>query len=114
MELNLEDLHVSITSRGAKHIASHLKLSPVISELILSDGSIQDGLLHIAEALQTNSSLTRLSLVNVELEITEQIDFALTKMLQVNKSVTYLKSSVQVVVLPMRKVGVLYYNYVTL
>ena len=54
----------SITGLGVKLIASHLKLSPAISELRIANGAIQsdqeDGLLHIATALQTNSSLTKL------------------------------------------------------
>ena len=87
---------VSITGHGTKHIASHLKESPTIIELRLSDGNIQsdgDGLLHIAEALQTNSSLIRLSLSFMQLQYTKQNGLALTKMLQVNKSLTHLNLS---------------------
>ena len=64
---------------------------------MLHEGAIQrdgDGLFHIAEALQTNTSLTKLSLINVDLEPSmEQNDFALNKMLQVNKSLEYLDLS---------------------
>ena len=80
---------LSITAQGAKCMASHLKLSPAISEFELYQGDIQwdeDGLFYIAEALQTNSSLTKLRLVSVYLEHTENNGSALIKMLQVNKS----------------------------
>ena len=89
----------SITGQGARHIASHLKQSPVISELKFtdSDDTIQsddeDGLLHVAEALQTNSSLTKLSLRNMKLQHKVLSGSALTKMLQVNNSLTHLDLS---------------------
>ena len=86
----------SITAQGTKLIATHLKLSPAISEFELYQGDIQwdeDGLFYIAEALQTNSSLTKLSLVNVNMEHTKQNGSALLKMLQVNKSLEYLNFS---------------------
>ena len=65
------------------------------SELVLSDGYIHsdDILLHIAEALQTNLSLTKLSLPNMMLLHTEQNGSALNKVLQVNKSLTHLDLS---------------------
>ena len=87
----------SITGKGVKLIAAHLKISLAISELVLYEGAIQrdkDGLLLIAEALQTNTSLTKLSLVNVNLHhSTEQNVSALIKMLRVNKSLEYLNLS---------------------
>ena len=81
-----------------KLIASHLELSPAISELRIANGAIQsdqeDGLLHIATALQTNSSLTKLSLLNMrDVRYTEKNISALVKMLQVNKSLQYLDLS---------------------
>ena len=88
----------SITGPGVvKLIASHLKLSPAISELRIANGAIQsdqeDGLLHIATALQTNSSLTKLSLLNMDVQYTIKNISALVKMLQVNKSLQYLELS---------------------
>ena len=89
----------SITGLGVKLIASHLELSPAISELRIANGAIQsdreDGLLHIATALQTNSSLTKLSLLNDVhgVQYTEKNISALIKMLQVNKSLQYLELS---------------------
>ena len=92
--LVLELYSPSITGQGAERIASHLKqFSSFISKLTLKDGNIQsdeDGLLNIAKALQTNSSLTKLCLINVKLEYTNQNGYALTKMLEVNKSLKYL------------------------
>ena len=92
----------SITGEGAKLIATHLKISPAISELVLCHGAIQrdeDGLFHIAEALQTNTSLTKLSLIKVHLKhSTEKCGSALVKMFQVNNSLEYLdlsKSKIQ-------------------
>ena len=82
----------SITGSGVKLIASHLKLSPAISEVRITNGCIHfDRLLHIATALQTNSSLTKLSLLNMR--YTEKNILALIKMLQVNKSLQYLELS---------------------
>ena len=88
----------SITVPGVKLIASHLKLSPAISELCIANGAIQndweDGLLHIATALQTNSSLIKLSLLNMrDVRYTENNISALIEMLQVNKSLQYLELS---------------------
>ena len=87
----------SITGEGAKLIATHLKISPAISELVLCHGAIQrdeDGLFHIAEALQTNTSLTKLSLIKVHLKhSTEKCGSALVKMFQVNNSLEYLDLS---------------------
>ena len=86
-----------IPTEAAKLLTYHLKISSAISELVLYEGVIQrdgDGLFHIAEALQTNTSLTKLSLINVNLEPSmEQSNFALNKMLQVNKSLEYLDLS---------------------
>ena len=78
-------LHLSFpfsTGHGAKLIASLLKQSAVISELEVLEGTIQtdedDGLLHIAETLQTNSSLTKLSLCSMGLKHTKQNASALS------------------------------------
>ena len=87
----------SITGQEAKHIlAANLKQSSFINKLFLCNGNIQsneDGLLHIAEALQTNYSLTELSLFDTNLQITKENGSALTKMLRVNKSLTHLNLS---------------------
>ena len=90
------DEQLCITGQGAKRIAAHLKVSPAISVLFLEQGDIQlneDGLFHIAEALQTNFSLVFLSLNSLNLEHTEQNGSALIKMLQVNNSLKYLSIS---------------------
>ena len=87
---------LSISGLGAKCIAAHLKVSSAISELELQQGDIQlneDGLFHIAEALQTNSSLVFLTLNSLNLKHTEQNGSALIKMLQVNNSLKYLNIS---------------------
>ena len=82
----------SVTA-GAKHMASHLKQSPAISELVLFDSGDEDGLLQIAEALQTNSSLIKLSLCFVHLQFTDQNGSALAKMFHTNRSLTHLNLS---------------------
>ena len=90
------DEQLAITGQGAKLIAAHLKVSPAIRELFLEQGEIQlneDGLFHIAEALQTNSSLVCLTLNSLNLEHTEQNGSALIKMLQVNNSLKFLNIS---------------------
>ena len=52
------------SEQGAKHIASYLKQSlAIISDLTITDYD-GDGMLHVIEALQTNSSLTELHLIN--------------------------------------------------
>ena len=56
--------------------------------------SDEDGLFYIAEALQTNTSLTKLSLVNVCLQYTEKFGSALINMLRVNKSLKHLDISI--------------------
>ena len=87
----------SITGQGAKHLAAELRQPfSVITRLTLYDCDIMsgiDGLLHIAEALQVNSSLTKLRLSFVNLLPTKQNGLALTKMLQMNKSLTHLDLS---------------------
>ena len=81
-----------------KLIATHLKRSPAISEIVYNKWD-EDGLFHIAEALQTNTSLTKLSLVDGNLQhsteqcSTEQCGSSLIKMLQVNKSLKNLDIS---------------------
>ena len=68
-----------------KHSREHL------TDIIQSDNN--NALLHITEALQTNSYLTKLTICCTNLQHTEQIDYALTKMLQVNKPLTHLDLS---------------------
>ena len=86
-----------VTSEQAKILAFHLKQSSVINTLEVRNGDIQqedeDGLLYIAEALQTNSSLTELCLSRMELRYTEPNGSALTKMLHMNKSLSHLNLS---------------------
>ena len=89
---------IFITAQQAKLIASHLKQSSAINELELYDGDIQrtydeDGLLYIAEALQTNTSLTKLRLHMMKLRYREPSGSALTRMLHVNMSLTHLDLS---------------------
>ena len=94
--LSLELCKPYITRTGISHIASCLKKSLTISELKLFDGNIHsddDVLLPIAEAMQTNTSLAKLSLPCMNLHDTKQNGSALTKMLQVNKSLTHLDLS---------------------
>ena len=86
-----------LTAHYAKLVASHLKQSSAINILELSNGDIQqedeDGLLYIAEALQTNSSVTKLWLPRMKLRYTEPSGSALTKMLHMNKTLTHLNLS---------------------
>ena len=86
-----------INAEEAKNLAFHLKQSSAINVLVVSDGDIQqedeDGLLYIAEALQTNSSVTKLWLPRMKLQYTEPSGSALTKMLHMNKSLTHLNLS---------------------
>ena len=96
--LRLELCKLCITEQGVSYIASLLKksspISAVIYELMLSNGSSdEDVLLPIAEVMQTNNSLTNLSLPCMCLHYTKQNGSALTKMLQVNKSLTHLDLS---------------------
>ena len=81
-----------ISEEGAKHIAFHLKQSPTISALRVSNCD-EHGVLHIVEALQTNSSLTELHLVDSLLNLNMQTSSALTKMLQINRSLKHLHIS---------------------
>ena len=89
------DLYESklITAEITKILAFHLKQSSAINILDLRDIDIEqedeDGLLYIAEALQTNSSVTRLWLPEMQLRYTEPSCSALTKMLHMNKSLTH-------------------------
>ena len=52
-----------------------------------------DGLLHIARALQSNTSLTLLRLMNLKLKYTEHNGLALTEMLHMNQSLRQLDLS---------------------
>ena len=94
--LSLELHSASFTEQGGRHIASYLKKSSAISDLKLSKGKIhsdKDFLLPIVEAMQMNTFLTNLSLPCMNLHYTEQNGSVLTKMLQVNKSLTHLDLS---------------------
>ena len=86
-----------ITGKGVQLIASHLKQSPsFISELSINDADIQryeNGLQHIAEALQTNCHLTKLILRYMDLNCSRENSSALTKMLNMNKTLTHLDLS---------------------
>ena len=79
-----------ISKQGAKHIASHLKQSSAITNLKMTEC---DGVLHIVEALQTNSSLTELYLINSIPEFAEQISSVFFKMLPKNQSLKHLEVS---------------------
>ena len=92
----------SITEQGAKLIASHLKKSTAINELILvyehssSAISVDDNLLHIAEALQVNSSLTKFSIqgrCKTSNELPDSFSSCLLKSLQHNTNLVYLELS---------------------
>ena len=77
------------------HIASHLKKSSAVKELLLSNGNMDSGtgFLMIAEVLLTNSSLTSLSLPCMGLHLTKEYCSVLTKLLQTNQSLRYLDLS---------------------
>ena len=88
----------SITSIGMMLISSQLRQSPaVISELCLrgiNDGKLGDNvLLHISESLHFNTHLTKLQLTEMSLTCTDENSSALTKMLEVNKTLTHLNLS---------------------
>ena len=93
VSLRLESCNPSVTEQGLSCIKKSLS---AISELVLYNGIIhrdEDVLLPIAEAMQTNTYLTKLRLPNMRLHHTKQNSSALTKMLQVNKSLTQLDLS---------------------
>ena len=75
----------------AEVIAAHLATSSAISELTLRNGFIQDRLLNIAEALQKNSTLSKLCLIRDD--IRAQNGSVLLEMLRVNKSLKHLDLS---------------------
>ena len=88
-----DDDFPSFTGQGVKIMASYLKMSTIVSEIVLYNGEIQrdeDGLFYIAEALQTNTSLTRISLLQVYPQHTEKNGPVLIRMLQMNKSLKCL------------------------
>ena len=88
--LNLYD--TVITDKHLLVMESHLKQSSVIGNLILSYCKFEcdDVLLHLAEALKTNSHLAKLQMFINELQYKEHDCFALKEMLQMNKSLTHL------------------------
>ena len=94
--LGFDDARIT-AGQGLKYLSSHLGQSPTMNKLVLSGGVIQeadkDCLLHIAEALQTNNSLSKLCLHQIGLQFTEQSGSALTKLLRVNKSLKKLDLS---------------------
>ena len=97
LSLRLELCLPCITRKGVSQIAFHLKESSAISEFVLSDGrSDEDVILPIAEAMQVNTSLTKLILPNLTLHHIKQNGFALTEMLRLNKSLTHLDLSMNI------------------
>ena len=94
-DLSLGLYSPSITEQGVSHIASHLKKSSAVKELLLSNGNMDSGtgFLMIAEVLLTNSSLTSLSLPCMGLHLTKEYCSVLTKLLQTNQSLRYLDLS---------------------
>ena len=87
------DVNENITCKTISLIADHLKSSsPVISELSVrlnvNDVNNDNSLLHLVEALQTNNSLAKLKLFSTKLFVEQS---TLSKMLQVNKTLTHLK-----------------------
>ena len=87
-----------ITGKGVHFLVSHLKQAlSTISELsivyINDIQSVEDGLLHIAEALQTNSHLTKLKIHDVNLNCSIENGSALTEMLNRNNTLTHLDLS---------------------
>ena len=72
-------------------IADHLKLSPAIKEFVLYRG--EDRLFHIVQALQTNTSLTKVSLVGLCPPYTDDDCSGFVEMLLVNKSLKHLHLS---------------------
>ena len=95
--LQLELFNTTITEEEVVILASHLKQSAVISKLIIQYCFIEhhEGMLHIFEALQTNSYLTELQIMCPGLLYKEQDDDgpALEKMLQTNKSLIHFSLS---------------------
>ena len=90
------DLHrPSITEQGMSHIAYLLRTSTIISELVLADSDFRSYsvLLPIAEALETNTSLIKLSLTCLRLNCTEKDGSVLIKMFKANESLTQLDLS---------------------
>ena len=83
-----------ITGVGASYIAEALRTTRALRRLDLSGNPIGDkGLQYIAEALTTNTSLTELLLKDCRYRITEENGPALTEMLQKNKTLRLLDSS---------------------
>ena len=68
-----------------------LKAYKICMSMTITIFKDEDGLLHIARALQTNTNLTLLRLMDMGLQCTEQNGLALTEMLRRNQS---LKSSI--------------------
>ena len=94
LKIEMRQLNFSPNRPKLLLVASHLRQSPAISELSVcmhyGNRIDEDSLLHLAEALQINSSLTKLKLKNMELLYTQESGPALIKMLQRNKSLTHL------------------------
>ena len=75
----------------AEVITDHIGTSSAISELIVRKGFIHDKLFNIAEALQKDNTLSKLCLVDDDLNL--QNGSVLFEMLRVNKSLKYLDLS---------------------
>ena len=87
-------------TNGAELIASHIKQSPAINELVVCNNyytenaqNVEDALLFFAEALQTNNQLTTLDLHGMNFHYSEANGAALVQMLVLNKSLTHLDLS---------------------
>ena len=85
------DVHKETTCKVISFIADHLKASSPISELVLFIHHFENRVLYLAEAMQTNNSLTKLSLFSAFPII--EAEFAFGKMLQANKTLTHLDLS---------------------
>ena len=92
--LVLEIFSRSITSNKCKLIVPLINQIPAISTLIIHNTmQFVDGLVCLAETLQTNSSLRKLQLTKMDLCYTEEVGVALSKMLHMNKSLKHLDLS---------------------
>ena len=86
-------------TNGAEFIASHIKQSQAINELVVCNNytenaqNVEDALLFFAEALQTNNQLTTLDLHGMNFHYSEANGAALVQMLVLNKSLTHLDLS---------------------
>ena len=92
--LALDMLGHSITGTITEILAEYLKQSHVIGELSIVQGDFQLGeLIYLAEALETNSHLTKLQLQYMNLQNTPENVLFVKKVLEVNKSLTHIDLS---------------------